>query len=171
MIPARYKINNSNDKILIRIANPSDLDGIGQLEAQIDQQHHQHLPEIFAAKVEPERQRNYLQTVLETENGALLVACESEEILGFISCKWMESTELPFLNLRRICRIGTIVIAEKHWQRGIGKLLMEAATNWGREHGALEVQLTVMDFNRDALAFYERLGFAPMSHVMRKTLA
>lgn len=167
----RHKINNSNDKILVRVATISDLDSVCKLEAQIDQQHHQHLPEIFAAKVEPDRQHTYLQSVLETENGTLLVACESEDILGFISCKWMESTELPFLNPRRICRIGTIVVAEKHWQRGIGKLLMEAATSWGREQGAMEVQLAVMDFNRDALAFYEHLGFSALSHVMRKAIA
>lgn len=47
---------------------------------------------------------------------------------------------------------------------------MDAATVWGREHHTVEMRLEVFDFNRNALAFYEHLGFSVQPHIMRKLM-
>jgi ribosomal protein S18 acetylase RimI-like enzyme len=39
---------------------------------------------------------------------------------------------------------------------------MEAAHRWAAEKGAGTVELTVWDFNTEALALYEKLGYTTM---------
>jgi GNAT superfamily N-acetyltransferase len=54
--------------------------------------------------------------------------------------------------------------------QGIGRALLERALDWGRIRGIKRVQLTVFDRNREARAFYDKLGFRPLSVVLVKPL-
>lgn len=47
--------------------------------------------------------------------------------------------------------------------RGVGDRLIEAVEDWGRERGATTLRLSVMHDNPNAIALYERHGFAPPS--------
>ncbi len=47
---------------------------------------------------------------------------------------------------------------------------MATVEQWARESGASQVRLEVMEFNRDAQQFYDRLGFVPNSRLMMKCL-
>jgi ribosomal protein S18 acetylase RimI-like enzyme len=47
---------------------------------------------------------------------------------------------------------------------------MRAAEIWLREHGASEVELTVYEANRDAVAFYEAIGYRMLSRRMSRSL-
>ncbi|MEZ4563813.1 MAG: GNAT family N-acetyltransferase [Thermomicrobiales bacterium] len=67
--------------------------------------------------------------------------------------------------------VEILVVAEEAEGRGIGKALMSHAEQWGREHGCLEVVLDVFANNSGAIAFYERIGFAPDHLRMSKSLA
>jgi ribosomal protein S18 acetylase RimI-like enzyme len=48
---------------------------------------------------------------------------------------------------------------------------MTHAEQWGRAHGCHEVVLDVFANNASAIAFYERIGFAPDHLRMSKSLA
>ncbi|MDO8654725.1 MAG: GNAT family N-acetyltransferase [Undibacterium sp.] len=156
--------------IQIRIASASDLDSICKLSEQINHQHHEYVQDIFVELADNLRERAFWQTAMEAPNSAIFLACANQAVLGFISLRWTEDTANPFLCVRKICRIGTIVVADHQHQQGIGKLLMDAATAWGREHRTVEMRLEVFDFNRNALAFYEHLGFSVQTHIMRKLM-
>ena len=43
---------------------------------------------------------------------------------------------------------------------GVGRRLVEAVLGWAEAEGATEIELGATAINRDAVAFYERLGFA-----------
>jgi ribosomal protein S18 acetylase RimI-like enzyme len=43
---------------------------------------------------------------------------------------------------------------------GVGKKLIDAVIAWNRSRGVRELVLMVTDVNAEAIAFYERLGFA-----------
>ena len=47
---------------------------------------------------------------------------------------------------------------------------MDGATNWAREHDAVEIRLEVFDFNRNAMVFYAAQGYGVQSHIMSKSL-
>lgn len=67
--------------------------------------------------------------------------------------------------------VDILVVAEEAEGRGVGRALMTHAEQWGREHGCHEVVLDVFANNPSAIAFYERIGFAPDHLRMSKSLA
>lgn len=67
--------------------------------------------------------------------------------------------------------VEILVVAEEAEGRGVGRVLMTFAEQWGRDHGCHEVVLDVFANNLSAIAFYERIGFAPDHLRMSKSLA
>lgn len=66
--------------------------------------------------------------------------------------------------------IEILVVAESAEGRGVGRALMTFAEQWGRDHGCREVVLDVFANNASAIAFYERVGYAPDHLRMSKPL-
>jgi ribosomal protein S18 acetylase RimI-like enzyme len=58
------------------------------------------------------------------------------------------------------------VVQAKSRRRGCGRALMDASQKWAKQKGAEQIVLTVWSGNRDAEAFYARLGFTQVSQVL-----
>ena len=94
-------------------------------------------------------------------NNQLVVAIADAVIVGVL-----QLTLIPNLTYRGGWRAqieGVRVHRDRRGQ-GIGQALLEWAVDQAREHGCRLVQLTTDRERPEALAFYERLGFAA-SHV------
>jgi GNAT superfamily N-acetyltransferase len=66
--------------------------------------------------------------------------------------------------------IEEIAVAASHRGRGIGRLLMDRIHQWGREQGITEIELQVWKRNRQAINFYEKLGYQMWRRTMRYTI-
>ncbi|AYO12635.1 GNAT family N-acetyltransferase [Vibrio campbellii] len=152
----------------IRPATPDDLNALFDLNKQINELHHLHAPLAFVAPSEEDR--TFLRNMLADEARLFLVAEEGQQVLGFITATITQNETISFLIKDPICRIGTIVVDENQKSKGVGRALMATVEQWARESGALQVRLEVMEFNRDAQQFYDRLGFVPNSRLMMKCL-
>ena len=152
----------------IRSATPDDLDALFDLNKQINELHHLYAPQAFVAPSEEDR--TFLINMLADEERLFLVAEEGQQVLGFITATITQNETISFLIKDPICRIGTIVVDENQKSKGVGRALMATVEQWARESGAIQVRLEVMEFNRDAQQFYDRLGFVPNSRLMMKCL-
>ena len=152
----------------IRSATPDDLDALFDLNKQINELHHLYAPQAFVAPSEEDR--TFLINMLADEERLFLVAEEGQQVLGFITATITQNETISFLIKDPICRIGTIVVDENQKSKGVGRALMATVEQWARESGASQVRLEVMEFNRDAQQFYDRLGFTPNSRLMMKCL-
>jgi len=56
-------------------------------------------------------------------------------------------------------RITSLVVAPEYRQRGIGRLLVASAEEFGWAHGCSRIEVTSGDHRPDAHAFYEHLGY------------
>ena len=153
----------------IRAATSKDIDAISRLNDQIADYHHENEPDIFLPS--NPANRDFLTKVFENPEIHFMVAEELDQIVGFVSTNVTCNTETPFLTNAPICRIKTIVVDENHRSAGVGAALAEAVQGWAREKGAREIRLEVMEFNRRALSFYERLGYTTQSRIMALKLA
>jgi ribosomal protein S18 acetylase RimI-like enzyme len=63
-----------------------------------------------------------------------------------------------------------LFVAPEYRRRGIAIALMAAAEDFARERGIIDLRLAVLERNREAQAFYERLGFRGYARVLRKEL-
>ena len=154
----------------IQQATLNDLTAICELADQINTTHHQELPDIFLNPEDMEGSIDFWSNQFEEKNSVFLVAKIENTVVGFITAKITENTNIPFLAKRKICRIGTIVVLEDHQGSGVGSELMSAIEKWTEDCGADEVRLEVMEFNESAQLFYNDKGYAISSRIMRKVI-
>jgi GNAT superfamily N-acetyltransferase len=132
------------------------------------------LPEIVALLVDDPlgakresgqgRLQAYEQAFAEIDcdpNNIVYVAVDSEAVIGCLQVTFIAN--LSFEGGKRAL-IEAVRIADSHQGRGLGRAIMRYAIDVARERGCKIVQLTSNTQRRDAIRFYEQLGFQP-THV------
>jgi GNAT superfamily N-acetyltransferase len=61
----------------------------------------------------------------------------------------------------RVSEVAAIYVQPKHWRRGVGTVLLSAASSKLRGQAWNTVTLWVLDANTQAIAFYSVHGFTP----------
>jgi ribosomal protein S18 acetylase RimI-like enzyme len=100
--------------------------------------------------------------VAESEGGGAIV--------GAVLIRIYDTPDDPAMVPRRRAHVEALVVDGRHRRTGVGTALMDAATAWARERGAVEMVLTVWDGNAAAEAFYQRLGCRVISRALSKTI-
>ena len=153
---------------MIRRARAEDWSDVRALWCEIDDLHAVLAPDYFRA---PIRQEEDWRRLLAGSAGAVFVAERGDaEVVGVVTVRIYETPLDPAMVPRRRAHVETLVVGRQHRRRGIGRDLMSEAAGWARRHGAVELVLTVWDGNREAEAFYQRLGYRPLSRVLHARL-
>jgi shikimate dehydrogenase len=146
-------------KFSIRQATLDDYDPMSEVLAEVDALHREALPHVYRDPGGPARSREYIASIIEDENAALLVAARPDQVIGLIHVLIRETRDIPILVPRRYAVIENIVVAEDSRRAGVGRALMEAAHRWAQKQGVDQIELGVWEFNQGALAFYEKLDY------------
>jgi ribosomal protein S18 acetylase RimI-like enzyme len=154
----------------VRIATKIDLDDICVLSEQINNQHYQNVPRLFAKPLGIEIDRKFWAEFFIQENSVFFVVEINNQVQGFVTARITENTEIPFLVSKKICRVGTIVVSEGFQGLGMGKLLMKNAEQWAQSEDAAEIRLEVLEFNGHAQNFYNTIGFKTQSRILSKII-
>ncbi|OHX19399.1 GNAT family N-acetyltransferase [Chromobacterium sphagni] len=155
--------------MLIRQAEPRDIDAVCRLAAQINRQHHLALPALFRAEADAAADRAFWTEVLDGDGRTMLLAEIDGLPAGFATLQLL-TPSLPFLLPRRICKLNTLVVDEARRRAGVGSALLRAAKDWARASQADEIRLEVMQFNQAAQGFYARHGMAAQSQILSTPL-
>jgi ribosomal protein S18 acetylase RimI-like enzyme len=111
-----------------------------------------------------------LQSALEHEDHLVLLAQNPEpdgKPIGLVEASL--SGLHPVFDRRRLLHIHAIYVEPGYRRQGIGRQLMQAAMQWGREQGCAQIALSVLAGN-PASKFYEALGFEIFELEMRRNL-
>lgn len=98
-------------------------------------------------------ERRYLRSLRRYPHAAVLVAQAPEGIVGRLS---VARDSHPAS--QHVADLG-LIVAATHRRRGIGRALMEGASEWARVAGVRKLELHVLPHNDAAIALYEALGF------------
>lgn len=90
--------------------------------------------------------------------GALLVAEEAGDVVGFLAC--FVGEDILEADRREVV-IEDLVIAAGRRRQGIGRALIEAARDFARSRAIRRLVVSVLTVNDDAVAAYRTLGFRP----------
>lgn len=156
--------------MLIRVASEHDYAGLCRLWAEVDRLHAELLPDFFQAPGEVPRSRGELRRRLAADDLLMLVAEAQRELLGLAEARLVDTPRQRQLTPRRRLYLEELVVGRAWRRRGIGRALLEAVEEWGRRQGARQTLLTVWEGNREAQAFYARLGFRPVNQVLGRAL-
>ena len=152
--------------MIIRQATPQDYEALSILIEQVDVLHRRQLPHIFRKGDDPAKQQDYIMGLLTTENVGVFVAEQNHSLTGFVVVLVRMTPDIPILVPRCYALIENIGVDKSHQKQGIGKALMARAQQFASAKGASSLELTVYEFNQDARAFYEALGYQTESRRM-----
>ena len=155
--------------IRVRRARRDDWPSARALLREIDDLHAAIAPEYFRATARAEGEWHHL---LDEDATAVLVAemPAQDGAIAVLVARIYDTPENPAMVPRRRLHVETLVVASKQRRHGVGRRMMSEAAEWGRSHGAAELVLTTWVGNREAAAFYERLGYRELSRVLTAQL-
>lgn len=94
------------------------------------------------------------------ENYQIFVACDNEEVVGFIGCVRYLAFELENEGMKIIA----LAVSRKYRRKGIGTELLKTAEQWAKENN-IEVILLNSGLTRaEAHTFYESRGYIKKSY-------
>ena len=130
----------------VRRATGADAEAVGRLLHDFNTEFDEPTPgpEVLAERV---------RVLLGTGDTAILVCGEGPDglaLLRFREAIWEEALE---------CYVAELYVAPARRGQGLGRALMEAAMELGRERGATHMDLGTAEDDTVARALYESLGF------------
>jgi ribosomal protein S18 acetylase RimI-like enzyme len=161
--------DNMTAAFAIRAATASDYEGVVRVLAEVDELHRVQLPWFFQTpSVEP-RSREFLEQLLSGDSSQVLVA-DAGAIVGVATVLIRTAPEMALFIPQRWAVLDNIAVAQPWRRRGVGRALTLAAETWAREQDLGWLELGVYEFNHEARAFYEALGYLSLSTKLRKPL-
>jgi GNAT superfamily N-acetyltransferase len=147
------------EDIVIRHASDSDLPVLGQLGALLMETHYLFDQKRFMAPRGDSAQGYawFLRSQLKEEDAVVLVADRAGVIVGYVYAgleptSWKELRDTAGF-------VHDVVVADSSRRLGVARLLVEAAIDWLRAHGAPRVVLWTAEKNPAAQNLFSRLGF------------
>lgn len=151
--------------IQIRTATIDDFPAIAPIARESQEIHAQGQPTIFRSDT-PGFSEEYLRHLIEDETSDAYVAEDDGHIVGYVFLHVRPLSFLDFFQKQTVAIISNIAVTTSVRRKGIGQLLFETSLQWAKKHNADRLELNVWEFNKNAIAFYERNGMQTLTRTM-----
>jgi GNAT superfamily N-acetyltransferase len=151
--------------VIIRHAIDADYEELCPLLAALDAFHRAARPDFFQTAEGPPRPRQFIRDLIAGPDSTVLVAeCAQPGagiplLVGFAMLLLQVRRGLPIVVPARIAVVENLFVDERHRRGGIGRALLARARAWAAARHAGHVEIAAHEFNRDAIRFYEALGY------------
>ena len=142
----------------LRFAVEADLERVNALRRQVNDLHVAGKPDIFKPGFSDELQ-DYLYVVFDDPDKDVVVAVEDDTVLGFAILHAVRRPETPYMKERNYLDVDEFCVAAFARRHGVGRALVDFIRRLAKDRGFPQVELNMWEFNQDALAFYEAVGF------------
>lgn len=153
---------------ILSSARPSDLEALNDLMFDLHDEHHLQCPAFFKSAEEIEQEKS-IARYLDDPECLVFVAKVDEEVVGFVSghfCELISTVSRPL----PMGSVDELYVGKPFRQQGIAEALLAKIEQTFRDYGVEQVFVEVWDFNQTAIALYEKNGFQPHIHWLRKSL-
>jgi ribosomal protein S18 acetylase RimI-like enzyme len=157
------------EAFVIRTAASGDYAEVAALLAEVDELHRVQLPWLFRVPAVDPRPREFFEQVMAADSSTIFVA-DAGSIVGTAKVLVRSAPEFAVFIPQSWGVLDNIAVAETWRRRGVGPALTRAAETWARQQHVKWIELGVYEFNDEARAFYEALGYLPVSTKLRKSL-
>lgn len=149
----------------------NDYDDIRNLVVEVHNLHVKSRPDVYLDVDNPFTKEQF-QDLLNSNNIKLFVV-ENEnnkDLLAYCIIKIMSTPLLPMLIQSKFAYIDDFCVKNSYKRNGIGKLLFKYIVDYAKLEGTSSLQLSVWEFNQDAVKFYEALGMSTRNRRMELNL-
>jgi GNAT superfamily N-acetyltransferase len=102
----------------------------------------------------PDRGRAGIRAAVEQAEADILLAFDGDRLVGLASVY----ADIQSIRYGLRCWLQDLVVTREYRSRGVGRHLLDAATEWARDHGCTHLELSSGAGRLDAHRFYEREG-------------
>lgn len=157
-----------NNSIKIRRAEQLDIESLDRLLYQVHKVHSDARPDLFVAGAKKYTDEQ-LKQILNDETKPIFVAVEDGAVLGYVFCVFVTNNEISHTDIKTLY-IDDLCVDEHCRGKGVGKMLYESVLEFAKKSGCYNVTLNVWADNKDAVAFYEKIGMHIQKIGMEKVL-
>ena len=141
------KANDMSDDLEIMSAESSDLEDVATLFDAYRV--------WYGAKPDPDGARNFIGQRMRNSESVIFVARRGEVAVGFTQLYPMFSS----VSMGSTWVLNDLFVAESERRAGVGKLLLQTAAEFGRQTGAIRLELQTGIQNHAAQSAYENHGW------------
>ena len=163
-------ITNEVSDMIIRRANPSDMEGINKLLNQVLMVHHNGRPDIFKANVKKYTDEELLEIIGDDTKPIFVGVDEKDTVMGYAFCVFRQHIDNNILTDIKTLYIDDLCVDEEIRGQHVGSALYDYVINFAEESGCYNVTLNVWALNDAAMRFYEKCGLVPQKIGMEKIL-
>jgi diamine N-acetyltransferase len=155
----------------VREANANDYIDISNLVVEVHNLHVKNRPDVFLEVGNPFLKEQF-EDLLNNSNTKLFVVenIDNKDLVAYCIVKIMATSCLPILIQSRFAHIDNFCVKDSYKRNSVGKLLFQHIIDYAKSVGALSLQLSVWEFNQDAIKFYEAVGMSPRNRKMELNL-
>lgn len=151
-------MNEQSKQIIIRFAKESELVRVNELRKQVNDLHVEGKSEIFRAGFNDEL-RDFIYKIWKDPEQKIVVAELNGVVCGFAVLHHIHRPENPFMLERDFMDVDEFCVDKEYRRQGIATKMMSFIRNYTKEKEIKRLELNMWEFNQDALAFYEAVGF------------
>lgn len=144
--------------MIIRFAKENELVRVNELRKQVNDLHVEGKPEVFKAGFNDEL-RDYIYNIWDDPEQEIVVADLDGTICGFAVLHHIVKPATPFMYERDFIDVDEFCVDKDYRRQGVASEMITFIRNYAKEKGFNRIELNMWEFNRDALAFYETVGF------------
>ncbi len=115
---------------------------------------------------ELDKLNNRINEMLKRGNYQIFVACDGDNVVGYIGCVSYLAFELENEGMKIIA----LAVSKEYRRKGIGTQLLKTAEQWAKENNIEVILLNSGLPREDAHAFYESQGYFKKSYGFTKRL-
>jgi len=160
-------LTDQTNQIEIRLAVPDDIEQIRRLNEEFWQYNAALMPYYYQSGHDS---GEYPQNMINGANSDIIIAIDDGVIIGLVCL--LEDKTMPYSAIvqHKFTHVNDLFITQSHRGKGIGKMLMNAAKEWGVTRGHDYIDLTVLEGNGHALDFYLDFGFEITERILKYRL-
>lgn len=149
----------------VRLAKENELERVNELRRQVNDLHVKGRPDIFKPGF-PKELSDHVYTIWSDPRQRIVVCERGGLICGFAVLNHITRPETPFMTERDYLDIDEFCVDAAYRRTGVGTELMQFIRSYAEELGFSRIELNMWEFNADALAFYEEIGFTTYRRYM-----
>ena len=155
----------------VRDAIASDYVDISILVLEVHNLHVKNRPDVFI-EVDNPFSKEQFENLLNSSDTKLFVVenIDNKDLVAYCIVKIMTTSCLPIVIQSRFAHIDNFCIKDSYKRNGIGKLLFQHIVDHAKSQGVSSLQLSVWEFNQDAINFYEAVGMSMRNRKMELKL-
>lgn len=157
--------------LIARLSRESDYSSISNLVKEVHKLHVKNRPDIYL-EVENPLEKDRFQELLNNNSTKVFVVedINNNEVIAYSIIQKMETIKIQLLVQSEFIYIDDFCVKSDCQNNGVGKLLFDFILDYAKSEGVSSIHLTVSEFNKKAIKFYEQSGMSTRNRKMELTL-